>query len=828
MHPHPHINPITMFRNYLLVAWRSLQKNKVFSFINIFGLSLGLTCCILISLYLLHETSYDSQHVNSSRLYQVGTTFIAQGKKSREPWSPAPLANDLQHVFPQIAATARIMDLYAEDKTLLQYHTPGGEARSYFEEKGFLADSGFFKLFTYNFIEGDPASAMNNPYSIVLSEEIARKMFASQPALNKIIHIGSSTNGDHDYRVTGVFRPSTTPSHIDGRFFLSLNSGTWGDYIRTTTNLANNNVLYTYLLLKPGADPDNLQSQFPAFVEKFEGKDLKAEGFYKQQFLIPVRDIHLHADTQHKDVTPSGSMSYLYILASIAVFILLIACINFMNLSTARFTKRSAEVGIRKTLGAVRSALIAQFLGEALLMTFIAFAVAFATTSALLPLFQSVAGMTLQLSNPQIILIAAASFGLAILTGLIAGSYPAFYLSSFDPVKVLKGKMSNSLAVGFLRKGLVVFQFGISVILIIASIVIFRQMKYMRQADLGFDRDRQIILPLRSAASKEMYTSFKDALEKDPRIISVGASAFYPGIHNTTDELYYTPGKSVGDAIDVKINYVDFDFLKTLQIHLLTGHLFSQQYAADSIDGVVLNETAVTQLGYTAENAIGKKFYNSLDRAAQPIKVIGVVRDFNFEDLHVPIGPYGFQVNSSFKKFNYAIVHTGAGDIGPTLAAMQNAWHKLDPDEPFEYNFLDAEFNKNYTTDSRLSSIVGYFTLIAICISCLGLFGLATFSAEQRTKEIGIRRVLGASATGIVTLLSADFLKLVGISLVAASPLAYYLMHRWLQNFAYKTTISWTVFAFTAVLALLIAVATISLQAIRAATANPAKTLRTE
>jgi putative ABC transport system permease protein len=817
-----------MFRNYLLVAWRSLQKNRVFSFINIFGLSLGLTCCILISLYLLHETSYDSQHVNSKRLYQVGTTFISQGKKIRDAWTSSPIANDLQHVFPQIEGTARIMDLYAEDKTLLQYHTSDGEARSYFEEKGFLADSGFFKLFTYNFIEGDPSSAMNEPYSIVLSEEIARKMFASQPALNKIVHIGSSTNGDHDYRVTGVFRPSAIPSHIDGRFFLSMNSGTWGDYIRTATNVAVNNVLFTYVLLKPGANPDNLESQFPAFVDKFEGKDLKAAGFYKEQFLIPVRDIHLHADTQHKDITPPGSVTYLYILASIAVFILLIACINFMNLSTARFTKRSSEVGIRKTLGAVRASLIAQFLGEAMLMTFIAFAVAFATTSALLPLFQHVAGITLQLSGPQVMLLASASLGLAIVTGLIAGSYPAFYLSSFDPVKVLKGKMSNSLAVGFLRKGLVVFQFSISVILIVASVVIFRQMKYMRQADLGFDRDHQIILPLRSTTSKQMYTTFKNALEKDPRIISVGASNYYPGIHNTTDELFYTPGKTIGDAVDIKINYVDFDFLKTLQIHLLTGHLFSQQYPADSIDGVILNDTAAVRLGYTAENVIGKKFYNSPDRNAQPIKVVGVVRDFNFEDLHVPIGLYGFEVSSSFKNYNYAIVHTGTGDIGPVLTAMEKTWRQLDPDEPFEYNLLTDEFNKNYATDSRLSSLVGYFTLIAICISCLGLFGLATFSAEQRTKEIGIRRVLGASATGIVTLLSADFLKLVGISFLAASPLAYYLMHRWLQNFAYKTTISWTVFAFTAALALLIAVATISLQAIRAATANPAKTLRTE
>jgi putative ABC transport system permease protein len=817
-----------MFRNYLLIAWRGLQKNKAYSFINIFGLSLGLTCCVLITLYLVHETSYDSNHVNGPRLYQVGTTFIAEGKQSREGWSPSPLANALQHVFPQIEGTARIMNLYAEDKTLLQYHTPAGESHSYFEEKGFLADSGFFKLFTYNFTTGDPASAMNNPYSIVLSEEIAQKIFGDQPALNKIIHIGSSTNLDHDYRVTGVFRPSTIPSHINARFFLSMNSGYWGDYIRTATNFADNNVFYTYVLLKPGVNPGNLQSQFPAFVDKFEGKDLKTEGFYKQQFLVPVRDIHLHADTLHTDITPSGSVTYLYILASIAVFILLIACINFMNLSTARFSKRSAEVGIRKTLGAVRSSLIVQFLGEALMMTFIACTVALCMTSALLPLFEHVAGITIQLSTAQTLPLGAAFLGLAVITGIIAGSYPAFYLSSFEPVKVLKGKLSNSLAVGFLRKGLVVFQFGISVILIVASVVIVRQMHFMRQADLGFDRDRQIILPLRSTTSKKMYTTLKDALEKDPRIISVGASAYYPGIHNTSDDLFYTPGKSAGDGIQVKLNYVDFDFLKTLRIHLVAGHLFSQQYAADSIDGVILNEKAASLLGYTADNALGKTFYNHPTQNAKPIRVVGVVKDFNFEDLHVPIGAFGFEVNSSFNNFNYVIVHIRAGDIGPALTAMGNTWHKLDPDEPFEYNLLDEELQKNYATDNRLSDIVGYFTLIAICISCLGLFGLATFSAEQRTKEIGIRKVLGASTTGIVTLLSADFLKLVGISLLTASPVAWYLMNRWLQNFAYKSTMSWTIFAFTAGIALAIALATVSFQAIRSATANPAKTLRTE
>ncbi|HEX8278487.1 MAG TPA: ABC transporter permease, partial [Segetibacter sp.] len=458
-----------MVKNYFKIAWRNLMKNKVFSFINIFGLTVGLACCMLISLYILNELSYDKYHKNAKDLYQLGTIFIKPGEEIRpDEWSantPAPMAALMKQEFPEIRETTRLLGLFTEDKTLLQYRENNSDVKSFYETKGYLADSTFFRLFTYNFTEGDAATSLNNPNTVVLSEEIARKIFGNQPAVNKIVHISSSTNGDSDYTVTGVFRPVNAPSHIDARFFLSINGGDIEQYInRRPTDLASNNMFFTYFLLRSGSDPAQLEAKFPAFMHKYAAKDLKAMGRDKKQFLTPLKDIHLHSRIS-QNVTASGSVTYLYILASIALFTLLIACINFMNLSTARSSKRSAEVGIRKVMGAEKGSLIRQFLGESLLMSFIAFVFALVLTWLLLPAFNHVSGKNLSFSfvqQPRIIIAFVVS---TIITGLIAGSYPAFYLSSFKPVKVLKGRFSNSFAAISLRKGLVVFQFFISVVL---------------------------------------------------------------------------------------------------------------------------------------------------------------------------------------------------------------------------------------------------------------------------------------------------------------------------------------------------------------------------
>lgn len=808
------------------------MKNKVFSFINIFGLTVGLTCCMLITLYIINELSYDKYHKAANDLYRLGTIFITPGEEIKpENWSattPAPMGQMMKQEFPEIQETTKIVGLFVEDKTLLQYKENNGELKSFYETKGYLADSAFFRLFTYRFIEGDAATALNNPNTVVLTEDIAKKMFGNQPALNKIIHISSNTNGDHDFTVTGVFKPINAPSHIDARFLMSINGGDIESYIKQRgTDLASNNMFFTYFLLRPGSDPKKLEAKFPAFIKKYASKDLKAMGRDKKQFLTALKDIHLNSGIS-KNVTANGSVTYLYILASIALFILLIACINFMNLSTARSSKRSAEVGIRKVLGAEKNALIRQFLGESLLLSFIAFAFAFVLTRVLLPAFNYVSGKDLSFSIPSDGWIITAFLLLTFITGLLAGSYPAFYLSSFKPVKVLKGRFSNSLAAISVRKGLVVFQFIISVVLIVASVVIGNQMRYMRSKDLGFDKDRQIVIPLRSGTAKKMYASFKNELSRKQQVQSVGASQYYPGIFNPSDNPFYKEGQTMNEAKHTSTNRVDTSFLQTLGMQPVAGRLFSALFPGDTSLRVVLNETAIKEIGFASpKQSIGEKVYFDWQGTKYGFEIIGVVKDFHYQDLHVPITPFAFQLNN-VPNYNYLIVHARPGDMSPLLKSIEATWHALNANEPFEYSFLDEDFQKNYDAENRLSSIVKYFTIIAILISCLGLFGLAAFSAEQRTKEIGVRKVLGASIASIVGLLSKDFLKLVAISVLIASPIAWYMMNRWLQDFAYRTNISWAVFVITAAVALLIALITISFQAIKAAVANPVKSLRTE
>jgi putative ABC transport system permease protein len=817
-----------MIRNYFKIAWKNLKKNKFFSFINIFGLSVGLACCMLITLYIINELSYDKYQENGKNIYQLATAFIQQGQENKMPSTPAPMARAMQQDFPDVVQTARLIRLFAEDKTLLQYKETNGTPVSFYETKGYMADSSFFSMFTYRFIEGNPKTALNYPNTVVLNEDIARKIFGNQPALNKLIRISSSTNGDNDLLVTGVFKPMDQPSHIDGRFFMSMKGGEIERYIRESgTGFATNNMFYTYLQLKPGSDAKKLEAQFPAFIEKYAGNDLKAMGFGKRQFLVQLKDIHLRSGMDG-NVTPPGSMTYLYILGSIAVFTLLIACINFMNLSTARSSKRSSEVGIRKVLGAERGSLIRQFLGESVLMGLIAFVFAFVITELMLPAFNSVSGKNLSLSFSGDSIVIVVFLMLSVVAGLLAGTYPAFYLSTFKPVKVLKGKLTNSLAVVSLRKGLVVFQFIISVVLIIASVVISSQMKFLRSADLGFEKDRQLIIPLHSETAKGIYASFKTELGKLPQIESVGASYYNPGIFNPSDNLFYKEGQTMNDGKRTRMNTVDVSYLRTLKVDPVAGRLFSEEFPADTGYRVILNETAIKEIGFKdAKTAVGNKVFFDYRGTNYGFEIVGVLKDFHFEDLHLPIAPYGYNLSSG-TQFNYLMVHAKPGDTKTLLSNIEAGWHKLNPNEPFEYSFLDDDFQKNYLAETRLSAIVGYFTLIAILISCLGLFALATFSAEQRIKEIGVRKVLGASVAGIVTLLSKDFLKLVAIAIVIATPIAWYVMDKWLQDFAYRTSLSWWVFLLAGVIAVVIAFITISFQAIKAAIANPVKSLRTE
>lgn len=816
-----------MLRNYIKIAWRNFANNKVFSFINIVGLAAGLSCCMLISLYLYDELRYDTQHTDVEQLYQIGTVFVRPDGETKTAASPYPIADALKLEYPEIENTTRLVNLFVDDKTLMRYDGPAKQSRVFYETNGYLTDPTFFSFFNYNFIEGSGKTALTTPNSIVLSEAIARKVFGNQAALNKVIYVESNTNGNNNYTVTGVYRPGTVPSHIDARFFMSFAGGGLAQYVQSQTGMAGNNMFFTYLKLKLGTDAQKLEAKLPAFVEKYMRKDLKAASFDKRQFLIAVKDIHLGTDLTH-NVTPNGSLTYLYILFSIAVFTLLIACINFMNLSTARSSKRSGEVGIRKALGAGQGALVWQFLSESFLFSFFAFLLAIGFTWLLTPVFEQVSGKALQFSPAQLITILGGFFLLSLLTGLLAGSYPAFYLSSFQPIMVLKGRFTNSLAAVSLRRGLVVFQFTLSVVLIIASVVISKQMNFLRSADLGFAKDQQLIIPLRSTTAKASYPALKNTLANSTQIQSVGASAYYPGIFNPEDASHYGEGQTAKDAKLTRTNRVDADYLKTLAIKPVAGRLFSREFPADTNLRIVLNEQAVKEMGYkSAQAAIGKMAYTGSDGERVGFTIVGVVKDFHFEDLHLPITPYAFTLNRR-NDYNYMVVHMKAGEISSVLKVVETSWQKLNPGEPFEYSFLDEEFQKNYVAENRLSTIVGYFTFIAILISCLGLFGLSSFNVEQRTKEIGIRKVLGASVGNVALLVSRDFFKLVLIAIVIASPLAWYVMTKWLENFAYQTQIGWPVFLVTTLLTLLITGLTVSFQSIKAALMNPVKSLRSE
>lgn len=816
-----------MFRNYLKIAWRSLKKNTVFTFINIFGLAIGLTCCLLISLYIFHETSFDKHHKKADRLVQLGTIFIRDGKEEKTPNTPAPMAAAMRQEFPEIETSTRLLKLFAEDKTLLQYNAQSGAVKSFYETGGYMADSTFFHLFSYQFTEGSPATALDGPNTVVLSEEIAKKLFGNEPALNKTINISSNTNGDTTFTVAGVFRPAGNPSQIDARFFLSFKGGQMEQFISRQTDMLNNNMFNTFFLLKPGASAATLQAKLPSFVEKYMGKDMRTTKMFKKQFLLPVTDMHLHSGMK-SNISTVGSMTSLYVLGSIALFTLLIACINFMNLSTARSSKRSAEVGVRKVLGAERSSLIWQFMGESILMSLIALVIALVLARLCLPGFSFISGRELSIVPGEQWPILAGFLVLAILTGLVAGSYPALYLSSFRPIKVLKGRTSNTMAAVNLRKGLVVFQFMISVVLIIASVVIGNQMRYMQTKDLGFSKDQQVVIPLRSNSAKAIYTALKNEVRKYEGVKQVGASLYYPGIMNPSDIRMRKEGQSLEDQTDVFINTIDENFLQTLDIKPLAGRLFSEQFPGDTAERIIVNAEAIKQLGFaSADDAVGKTLLFDWRGETHRFPIVGVVKDFHFQDLRQSILPYGFFLNNQ-SSYNYLVVHASTNNLSALLKNLGTSWHNLNPNEPFEYSFMDEDFQKNYESENKLQGMVDSFTIIAILISCLGLFGLATFSAEQRIKEIGIRKVLGASVSNLVGLLSKEFVKLVLISLVIASPIAWFVMNKWLEDFAYRTSIGWWVFAATGITALVIALITVSFQAIKAALTNPVKNLRTE
>lgn len=807
-----------MITHYIKIALRSLIRSKGFSFINIFGLAIGMTTCVLIMLYVTDEMSYDKHHQERDRLYRIASE--AKGEK----WvaAPAPMAEALKTDFPEVEQSARLLRFPGAEKMLLKYEQ---NQKHFFETNAYYVDSTYFELFSYDLKFGDIHTALNGPNTIVISDDVATKFFGNENPVDKVLKVGLSF-GEFSYTIKGVFKNTGNKSHIPANLFLSMNNGDIGRWVKSQTKWATNSIFHTYVKLKEGSDALAFENKLHDFLNRNGGDEFKAAGFEKSLFIQPIEDIYLHSDYGY-EVAPNGNIKYVYSFTSIAVFLLLIACINFMNLSTARSENKAKEVGMRKVIGADKSSLVGQFLGESLLMSGLALVVTIMMIQLLLPAFNQLTHRELSLVRmPNIFFWLTL---LTVLTGLLSGLYPAFYLSSFKPISVLKRAARTSISATTIRKGLVVFQFTISIVLILGAIVINQQMSYMSSHNLGFDKDEKIVLPIQTSEANASSNTLKNELLNNSQVISAAKGAAYPGIENITSMLFYAEGKTAQESVDIAINYAEPGYIETLGIKLLQGRDFTKEFANDQ-GALMLNEEAVKQLGYTQDDAVGKKVYFDFQDTTRSMDIIGVVKDFHFQSLHQKIKPLALSVDPLFSlPNNYLILNVKSSQYPELIiSTIQKAWNKINPNSPFAYSFLDQDFQNNYEKEEGTSQLIQYFTFIAIVIACLGLFGLATFTSEQRVKEIGVRKVLGASVLQIVTLLSKDFMKLVVISIVLSSPVAYYLMNEWLSGFAYRIDIEWWVFAIAGGVAVLIALVTISFQAIKAALINPVDSLRSE
>ncbi|MFT3750367.1 MAG: ABC transporter permease [Agriterribacter sp.] len=803
-----------MFKNYLKTAWRNIRKHKLFSFINILGLAIGIATFFIIMLYVQDEMSYDRFNKKAGRIARIIFQANVNGGKINESVVMAPVAQTLKNDFPEVEDATRIVNT---GMPKVQYN-----GKIFKNDRLAMVDPNIFSVFTLPMIKGDAATALLQPHNIVLTKTTAEKYFGTDDALGKMLLI----NGDSAlYKVTGVMADIPANSHFYFEILASMAS-----YPDATSDSWMYGGFHTYILLKPGADIKKMESRLPAMVEKYMGPQIQTQmGLSLEQFrtkgnqlgftLQPLTAIHLNSNTSN-EFEPGGNISYVYIFAGVAIFMLIVACINFINLSTAGASKRAKEVGVRKVAGSGRFDLIKQFLSESVLITFFALAVAFLLVKIFLPAFNHISEKELSFTIKPVL----AFIGLGLVVGLTAGIYPAFYLSSFKPILVLKGKVATGNKTFGLRSGLVVFQFFISVALIIGTIVVYQQMKFIQNKDLGYNKEQLITIP-NSYLLGNKEQVFKQQLLQDPRVTGATVSFYKPaGPSYYNNALAYPQGNDrlIVNGVDY---HIDDQYIPVMGMHMVSGRNFSKDFATDS-SAIILNETAATALGWNAETALNKTLIrqNSQRGNNYAYHVVGVVKNFNFKSLHENITPLFMTLYPE----GGLIFKIKTADVAGLLDAMKTTWDSYKTGEPFEYNFMDDLYNKTYAAEQKTGTVLNIFSLLTIFIACLGLFGLVTYTAEQRTKEIGIRKVLGASVSQVTQMLSKDFLKLVLIASLIAFPVAWWGMSTWLQSFAYRINISWWVFVVAGIAALLIALLTVSFQAIKAAVANPVEALRSE
>jgi putative ABC transport system permease protein len=800
-----------MIRNYLKIAFRNLVKHKSFSFINIIGVAIGLACFLLLALYVRDELSYDRHHANADRIYRLSRTFLSKdGSVSlRLGHAAPPFGQLIREDFPQVEEVVRML----ETDGLIRY----GE-KVFNEDNLFAAEKNIFKVFTFNVLSGNPDKALENPFTIMFSRPMAEKYFGNENPVGKTIRM----DNQFDYTVTGVFEPLPAQSTFHPSFLISFSTLTdnrvyGAEELRTNFG---NNSFSTFLLLPKNYDPSQLESAFPAFVNR--RVDPNASKFTTLN-LMKLTDIHLHSHLD-SEIEANGDIKYVYLFSAIAVFILIIACINYMNLATARSAKRAKEVGMRKVVGAHRSQLINQFLSESILLVCISLLIAVIIVMLCIPFMNDFTQKQLTISSLFDPVFLAVLISITLFTGFAAGSYPAFFLTSFQPTSVLKGKIASALKNGRLRQTLVVAQFAIAVALIISTGVVYNQMKFVQNYNLGYAKDQIVILPSMadSAVSQE---TVRQRLKENSGITEVGRSSRVPsGRLLDSWDAYVMKGDSMASTdITIKSLTVDEDFIPVYQIKMAAGRNFSREHTTDKTEAFILNETAVKLLGWkNPADAVGNRFGYGHIRG----QIVGVTKDYHFESLHQKVAPMVMLMNAG--NLNRLSIHIAGNNLKSALSHIESVWKNRFPDRPFDYQFLDQRFGQLYAREQTQQVLFGIFAGIAIFISCLGLLGLSMFMAELRIKEIGVRKVLGASVSSIVVMLSNDFLKLVLIAIVIASPIAWYAMHTWLQDFAYHTKIEWGVFVLAGGLAIGIALLTVSFQSIRAALTNPVKSLKSE
>jgi len=790
-----------MLKNYLKTAFRNLWKNKAFSFINIMGLALGLACSLLIMLWVSDEYKVDAFHKNGSRLYSVFERQFRDGEVNAFHGGPGIMADEMKKVLPEVQYATN----YAwNELTTFESHN------KIIKKSGNHAGQDFFKIFTYPLLEGNAATALQTPLDIAISKKMAEEFFGSPAqAIGKTIRYDNKK----DLKITAVF--DNVPQNSTAQFDYILN---WQSFLQRNnwaTDWTNNGPA-TYIVLREGTDAKAFEKKISRFLDNYN-KEQTAHSFIRLG-IQRYGDIYLHSNFDKLGELSGGRIQYVRLFSLVAVFILLIACINFMNLTTARSVKRAKEIGIRKVVGAFRFALIRQFIGEALLIVALAIIISLALVMFVLPLFNQLTEKQIHLpfSDPIFWLII---IGLLLITGLISGSYPALYLSSFKPVRVLKGSLKFSSGALWFRKGLVVFQFMLSILLIIGTIVVSKQVNYIQTVNLGYDRENLIYIPLEGELTAS-YQLFKNQSMQMAGIKDISRITDVPTqIENGTGGVEWE-GKDPNSDIQFTQSAVGYDFIKTMHLQLAQGRDFSKDFATDSV-GYIINESALKRIGY--KDPIGKPLTFWQKKGT----IIGVLKDFHFNSLHVPINPIVLRLGENIG-WGAAIVRTETSKTKEALVNLEKVCKNLNPKFPFTYKFSDEEYQKLYKSEQVVSHLARYFAFLAIFISCLGLLGLVIFTAEQRTREIGIRKVLGATVSNVVGLLSKDFLKLVFIANLISWPLGWWAMSKWLQNFEYRTAINWWVFVLAGFAAVLIALVTTSFQAIKAAIANPVKSLRSE